>query len=106
LFDDPDLLRELYCALEGVTLPDDVPLLELEVKVLNINEGRNEEVVRRCKKLSEYSIFIAKIHAFWKELGSLEEGVKKAIKYCSKHGILKQFLEMYGAQKCTAKPCG
>jgi hypothetical protein len=27
LFNDPDLLRELYCALEGVTLPPDVPVI-------------------------------------------------------------------------------
>ena len=26
LFSDPDTLRELYCALEGVTLPADVPV--------------------------------------------------------------------------------
>ena len=26
LFDDPALLRELYCALEGITLPPDVPV--------------------------------------------------------------------------------
>ena len=26
LFSDPDLLRELYCALEGVALPSDVPV--------------------------------------------------------------------------------
>ena len=26
LFSDPDILRELYCALEGVTLPADVPV--------------------------------------------------------------------------------
>ena len=26
LFSDPDLLRELYCALEGVTLPAGVPV--------------------------------------------------------------------------------
>jgi hypothetical protein len=26
LFSDPDVLRELYCALEGVSLPDDVPV--------------------------------------------------------------------------------
>jgi len=26
LFSDPDLLRELYCALEGVNLPPDVPV--------------------------------------------------------------------------------
>jgi hypothetical protein len=26
LFSDPDLLRELYCALEGVSLPADIPV--------------------------------------------------------------------------------
>jgi len=26
LFSDPDLLRELYCALEGITLPADIPI--------------------------------------------------------------------------------
>ena len=26
LFSDPDLLRELYCALDGVSLPKDVPV--------------------------------------------------------------------------------
>ena len=26
LFNNPDLLRELYCALGGVTLPPDVPV--------------------------------------------------------------------------------
>ena len=27
LFSDPDLLRELYCALEGVDLPPGVPVI-------------------------------------------------------------------------------
>ena len=74
------------------------PLLELEVKVLNINEGRNSKIVNRCKKLAEYSAFIARIYAFWDELGSLEEGIRKAIKYCSKHGILKEYLEIHGSE--------
>ena len=26
LFSDPDTLRELYCALEGIALPDDMPV--------------------------------------------------------------------------------
>ena len=26
LFNDPDLLRELYCAIRGVTLPPDLPV--------------------------------------------------------------------------------
>jgi len=92
-------LSELFETSKDLVLPEKPhPLLELEVKVLNINEGRNEEIVRRCKKLSEYSTFIAKIHAFWDEHGSLEEGVKKAIKYCSKHGIMKDYLEIHGSE--------
>ena len=27
LFSDPNILRELYCALKGVNLPDDVPVV-------------------------------------------------------------------------------
>jgi len=72
--------------------------LELEVKVFNINKGKNSEIIDRCKKLSEYCIFIAKIHEFWNELGSLEKGIEKAIKYCSGHGILDQFLEIHGSE--------
>jgi hypothetical protein len=26
LFNNPDILRELYCALEDVTLPEDIPV--------------------------------------------------------------------------------
>ena len=47
--------------------------LELEVRVLNINEGRNEAIVRRCKKLAEYSAFIAKARSFERELGNISE---------------------------------
>ena len=74
------------------------PLLELEVKVLNINEGRNKTIVSRCRKLAEYSEFIARIHGYWKELGDLEEGIKKAIKYCHRRAILKEYLETHGSE--------
>ena len=64
------------------------PLLELEVRVININEGRNQAIANRCSKLAKYSALIAKVRAFWGELGNLEEAIKTAIKYCSKHDIL------------------
>jgi len=92
-------LSDLFKTPEDLgLLKKNYPLLELEVKVLNINEGRNAEIVNRCKKLSEYSFFIAKIHAFWEELGSLEEAVKTAIKYCFRHGIMKDYLEIHGSE--------
>jgi len=92
-------LSDLFEKPKELGLPEKaLPLLELEVKVINIKEGRNEEIVKRCKKLHEYSIFMAKAHSFWKELGNLEEGIKSAIKYCRKHDILNEFLEKYSKE--------
>ena len=71
------------------------PLLELEVKVLNINEGRNSEIVNRCKKLSEYSLFIAKVREFMEKNDDLLKVIRDAVKYCQEHDILKEYLEKH-----------
>ena len=99
-FPDTAVLRlsELFENPEGLGLPEARPLLELEVKVININEGRNVEIVNRCKELAEYSAFVSRARAFWKESGNLEEAVKAAVKYCRKHGIMKRFLEIHGSE--------
>ena len=77
---------------------NETPALELVVKVVNINEGRNKEIAERCKKLAEYSAFISKARIFMKELGDREEAIKEAVKYCQKHGILKEFMEQHGTE--------
>ena len=59
---------------------------------------RNREIAERCKKLSEYSAFVAKARVFEKELGSREKGVKEAVKYCEKHDILKEFISLHGTE--------
>jgi len=74
------------------------PSLELVVRVLNINEGQNKEIAERCKKLSEYSAFVAKEREFEKELGNREEALKATVQYCQKHDILKEFLESHGSE--------
>jgi len=206
LFSDPDILRELYCALEGVTLPADVPItintlrdvlflnrindisfgigdklvilvehqstvneniafrllmyiarvyekiigdrniyatkrigiprpeffvlyngaepypdektvklseafestaslglpgkesLELVVKVININHGKNGALLERCRTLTEYSAFIAKVREYERAAGDRTEGMKLAVKHCLEHGILKAFLEEHGTE--------
>jgi len=67
--------------------------LELEVNVININEGKNEGIVKKCKTLAGYSAFVGKVRAFEKELGDRTEAMKQAVKYCRDHDILKEFLE-------------
>jgi predicted transposase/invertase (TIGR01784 family) len=76
-------------------------LLELEVQVININEGRNNEMVRKCKELHGYSAFIAKVREYEQELGNFEAALKKAVEYCCRHDIIKEFLEKH-AQEVTS----
>ena len=48
--------------------------------------------------MSEYSVFVAKVRAFIDELGNKEEAIKETVKYCKKHGILKEFLKLHAAE--------
>jgi hypothetical protein len=72
--------------------------LELVVRVININQGRNEGIVRRSRILSGYSAFIAKVREYERAGADREEALKSAVLYCREHGILKAFLEEHGTE--------
>jgi predicted transposase/invertase (TIGR01784 family) len=92
-------LSEAFEKLKDLGFEERVlPALELTVRVININEGRNAGIAARCKKLSEYSAFVAKVREFEKELGSREESIKRTVKYCQSHDILKEFLELHAGE--------
>jgi transposase len=67
--------------------------LELVVRVININQGKNEEIVRRSRVLNGYSAFIAKVREYEGTGLDRERAMKSAVVYCREHDILKEFLE-------------
>jgi hypothetical protein len=67
------------------------PVLELEVKVYNINPGHNEGILKRCRTLQGYSAFTSKVREYRKAM-PLADAMKAGVKYCLEHGILKEFL--------------
>jgi hypothetical protein len=71
------------------------PCLELIIKVVNINYGENEEVLKRCEDLNGYALFVAKIRKLQSAGLSLEEAVKNAAVECIKEGVLSEFLSNY-----------
>ena len=79
-------------------LAKESPALELVVKVININHGRNAAIAGKCKALAWYSAFIAKVRELEKEYGDRTAAVKRAVVYCRDHDILKEFLEKYGTE--------
>jgi len=92
-------LSDLFEKPQELGLPEkSYPLLELEVKVININEGMNETILNRSKNLSEYSKFVSVTHKFLKEKVNREEAAKETISYCQNHGILDEFLEIHSSE--------
>jgi hypothetical protein len=92
-------LSDAFESASSIGLPEKgTPALELTVRVININEGRNEAIVRKCRVLSEYSAFIGKAREFEKEVGDKNEAMKKTVMYCREHDILREFLEQNGSE--------
>jgi len=83
--------------IENLRLTATIPL-ELTVQVYNINQGHNPEILKKCKTLDNYSIFIDKIREYQKTGLSLDISFKNAIEYCRENNILKKFLEEHGSE--------
>lgn len=69
--------------------------LEFETLVLNINYGKNRELMEKCQILMEYSIFIDRIRSWKKKLMTMEEAVNKAIEECIRENILSNILKKH-----------
>lgn len=67
------------------------PELELKVLMLNINRGKNCEIMEKCRSLKEYMLYVAKVRDYTAAEG-IEAAVDRAINECIGEGILKDFL--------------
>ena len=68
------------------------PCLECTVEVININKGKNQELMRQCRTLEGYSVFIGKVREFQEAGAPLEDAVDNACIYCIDNDFLKDFL--------------
>ncbi|MDR2193223.1 MAG: Rpn family recombination-promoting nuclease/putative transposase, partial [Treponema sp.] len=72
--------------------------LELKVKVININKGHNEKMLKQCVELREYSEFVWRVREKRKLEEGLKEAVWKAARECIKEGILEVFLREHSSE--------
>ena len=88
--DQPERLE--YRLSSAFEKPMDRPELELIVTVLNINEGKNRELMSRCRSLRDYAYFVACVRRNL-ELMERDAAVHKAVDECIQQGVLKEFLQ-------------
>ena len=80
--------------LSDLYIPEETePMLELQVLVLNINEGYNTWLKEKCRPLYEYMIYTDRVRYYRHEKGlKLIDAIKVAAEECIKEGILVDFL--------------
>lgn len=71
------------------------PALECRALVLNINYGKNKELMDQCRPLMEYSCFIHYIRENLKAGHTPEEAVDLAVERCLKEDILTDVLRLH-----------
>ncbi len=73
------------------------PELELKVIMMNINYGKNKELMENCESLKGYMIFNDKVRSYRKSM-TVKEAVSKAVDECISENILADFLSKNKAE--------
>lgn len=81
---------------DAYLVPDEDPMLELKVKVINIHPDENHEILEKCQVLKEYGQFIDTINKY-QELEK-PDAYKHAIEECINKGILSDYLSRKGSE--------
>jgi len=76
---------------DSFTQTHDEYALELSVKVVNINYDKASEILKLCKPLEQYSLFVDAVRR--NIAVDKEHGFEKAIKECIQNDILREYLQ-------------
>ena len=74
------------------------PMLELEVKVININLPSGHRILEECRPMYEYSWFIQQIKDYLRAGLKRDAAITQAVKDCIEEGILVEFMKNHGSE--------
>lgn len=66
--------------------------------MLNINYGHNQELMKHCRRLEEYSIFVQCVREYIQSELSVEDALEKTIDTCINQDVLADFLKKHRAE--------
>ena len=68
---------------------------EWTATMINLNVGKNDALLEKCKVLDDYMVLINKIRVYKKEMGNIRDAVNRAVDECIQEGRLVEFLEKH-----------
>ena len=83
---------------DAYLVKDGEPMLELKVKVININLSADHPILKKCRPVYEYSCFIQKIRDYVKQGKNRDEAIIQAMSDCEDEGLLAEFFREHGTE--------
>ena len=83
--------RQIMKLSEAFEKVEESHALELQVLILNINLGYNNDLLEHCRTLRDYMTYVERVRTYTKEY-TLEEAVELAIEECIQSDVLADFL--------------
>lgn len=77
--------------------PDSSGNFEWTASMINLNDGKNDELLNNCQPLKDYMTLINKIRKNSQTM-DFEEAVDDAVTYCIEHDVLRTFLVKHRAE--------
>lgn len=74
------------------------PMLQLAVKMININMSAGHPILGKCRSLYEYSYFIQAIRDCMNEGQKRDEAIKRAMEHCVQKGMMVDFIREHGSE--------
>lgn len=96
--DDPFPTEDIMKLSDAYLEKTDTPMLELSVKVININLPANHKLLEKCRPLYEDSWFIQRIKDYMTQEKNLDKALKQTIEDCEKEGIMVDFVRKHGSK--------
>ncbi len=76
----------------------DFPMLELNVKMININPSANHPLLKQCRTIYEYATFIQRIRDYIDQGEHRTSAITEAMKDCLNSGIMVDFIQKHGSE--------
>ena len=94
--EDQPAFRKLKLS-DAFSHPDGNGEYEWTANMINLNSGKNDQLLDACKPLKDYMTLVNKIRANSKIM-KFDVAVDEAVTYCIEHDILRTFLTVHRAE--------
>lgn len=95
---EPQPLEQTLYLSDSYLEQTDHPMLQLTVKVININLSEKHPILQKCRPLYEYSWFIGKVWEYLAKGKTRDEAIKEAMEASVREKIMTEFIAKHGSE--------